>query len=71
MRYLGRRNPMRITITSLFVDDQESALKFYTEVLGFEVKHNMPMGEHAWVTVVSSSDPNGPELLLEPRLIAQ
>ena len=66
MRYLGRRNPMRITITSLFVDDQESALKFYTEVLGVEVKHNMPMGEHAWVTVVSSSDPNGPELLLEP-----
>ena len=34
-------------MTSLFVDDQESALKFYTEVLGFEVKHNMPMGEHA------------------------
>ena len=47
MRYLGRRNPMRVTITSLFVDDQESALKFYTEVLGFEVKHNMSMGEHA------------------------
>ena len=57
---------MRIAITSVFVDDQEAALKFYTEVLGFEVKHNVPMGEHAWITVVSPSDPDGTELLLEP-----
>lgn len=57
---------MKITITSVFVDDQQKALAFYTEVLGFQVKHNVPMGEHAWITVVSSSAPDGPELLLEP-----
>ena len=57
---------MRITITSVFVDDQGSALAFYTEVLGFQVKHNVPMGEHAWITLVSPGDPDGPELLLEP-----
>lgn len=57
---------MRITITSVFVDDQESALAFYTDVLGFQVKHNVPMGEHAWITVVSPTAPDGPELLLEP-----
>ena len=57
---------MRITITSVFVDDQKSALAFYTDVLGFQVKHNVPLGEHAWVTVVSPTDPDGPELLLEP-----
>ena len=57
---------MKITITSIFVDDQESALAFYTDVLGFEVRHNVPMGEHAWITVVSPSFPDGPELLLEP-----
>ncbi len=57
---------MNITITSIFVDDQDSALAFYTDVLGFEVRHNVPMGEHAWITVVSPSFPDGPELLLEP-----
>ncbi len=57
---------MRITITSVFVNDQESALAFYTDVLGFQVKHNVPMGEHAWITVVSPTAPDGPELLLEP-----
>ena len=57
---------MKITITSIFVDDQDSALAFYTDVLGFEVRHNVPMGEHAWITVVSPSFPDGPELLLEP-----
>ena len=57
---------MRITITSVFVDDQESALAFYTDVLGFQVKHNVPMGEAAWITVVSPAEPDGPELLLEP-----
>ena len=57
---------MRITITSVFVNDQESALMFYTNVLGFQVKQNVPMGEHAWITVVSPTNPEGPELLLEP-----
>lgn len=57
---------MRITITSVFVDDQQAALAFYTGVLGFQTKHNTPMGEYSWTTVVSPSDPNGTELLLEP-----
>ena len=57
---------MRITITGVFVDDQEAALAFYTDVLGFQVKHNVPVGEHAWITVVSPNAPDGPELLLEP-----
>ena len=57
---------MKITLTSIFVDDQQSALAFYTDVLGFKVRHNVPMGEHAWITVVSPSAPDGPELLLEP-----
>lgn len=57
---------MRITITGVYVDDQESALAFYTDVLGFKLKHNVPVGEHAWITVVSPTAPDGPELLLEP-----
>jgi len=57
---------MRITITGVYVDDQEAALAFYTDVLGFQVKHNVPVGEHAWITVVSPTAPDGPELLLEP-----
>ncbi len=57
---------MGINITSVFVDDQEKALRFYTETLGFEKKTDIPMGEHSWLTVVSPSDPDGPELLLEP-----
>ncbi|MGI9595894.1 MAG: VOC family protein [Acidimicrobiales bacterium] len=57
---------MRITLTSIFVDDQRQALAFYTDVLGFEKHHDIPMGEHAWLTVVSPSSPDGPELLLEP-----
>ena len=57
---------MRISITSVFVDDQQAALAFYTNVLGFQVKHNIPMGEHAWITLVSPTAPDGPELLLEP-----
>lgn len=66
MAYCRERHTMRITITSVFVNDQESALTFYTDVLGFQVKHNVPMGEHAWITVVSPTAPEGPELLLEP-----
>lgn len=57
---------MRITITSVFVDDQATALRFYTEVLGFVVRHDIPLGEDRWLTVVSPQDPAGTELLLEP-----
>jgi catechol 2,3-dioxygenase-like lactoylglutathione lyase family enzyme len=57
---------IRITITSVLVDDQAKALAFYTEKLGFTTKHDIPMGEHRWLTVVSPADPEGPELLLEP-----
>lgn len=58
---------MRINLTSVFVDDQETALKFYTEVLGFVKKHDIPMGgEDRWLTVVSPEAPDGTELLLEP-----
>jgi catechol 2,3-dioxygenase-like lactoylglutathione lyase family enzyme len=58
---------MRIHITSVFVDDQEKALRFYTEVLGFVKKHDVPLGDTArWLTVVSPEDPDGTELLLEP-----
>ncbi|MFF5103322.1 VOC family protein [Streptomyces sp. NPDC000134] len=58
---------MRIHITSVFVDDQEKALRFYTEVLGFVKKHDVPLGDTArWLTVVSPEDPEGTELLLEP-----
>lgn len=57
---------MRIYITSVFVDDQERALRFYTDVLGFRVKDDIPLGEDRWLTVVSPDDPGGPELLLEP-----
>lgn len=57
---------MRINVTSLFVDDQAAALKFYTEVLGFVKKTEAPAGEYLWLTVVSPEQPDGVELLLEP-----
>ncbi|WP_225920629.1 VOC family protein [Pseudonocardia oceani] len=57
---------IRINITSVFVDDQAKALAFYTDKLGFVTKHDIPMGEHRWLTVVSPQDPDGTELLLEP-----
>ncbi len=57
---------MRITLTSVLVDDQEKALRFYTDVLGFVKKNDIPMGEHRWLTVVSPEDPDGVELVLEP-----
>ncbi len=57
---------MRIYVTSILVDDQDKALKFYTEVLGFLKKTEIPMGEDRWLTVVSPEDPDGTELLLEP-----
>ncbi|MGW7081375.1 VOC family protein [Streptomyces sp. NPDC054871] len=57
---------MRIHLTSVFVDDQEKALRFYTDVLGFVKKHDVPLGDDRWLTVVSPEDPEGTELLLEP-----
>jgi catechol 2,3-dioxygenase-like lactoylglutathione lyase family enzyme len=57
---------MRITMFSVLVDDQDRALKFYTEILGFKEKNNIPMGEHRWLTVVSPENPDGTELVLEP-----
>lgn len=58
---------MRIHVTSVFVDDQAKALDFYTGVLGFAVKTDVPVGEHRWLTVVSPEAPDGTELLLEPN----
>ncbi|AGF72714.1 VOC family protein [Corynebacterium halotolerans] len=57
---------MRINITSVLVDDQEKAHQFYTGVLGFRVKHDVPVGDARWLTVVSPENPEGTELLLEP-----
>ena len=57
---------MRIYITSVFVDDQDKALAFYTDVLGFVTKSDVPLGEYRWLTVVAADDAAGPELLLEP-----
>jgi catechol 2,3-dioxygenase-like lactoylglutathione lyase family enzyme len=57
---------MRIVVTSVFVEDQEKALSFYTEVLGFQKKTDIPLGEDRWLTVVSPEEPDGVELLLEP-----
>jgi catechol 2,3-dioxygenase-like lactoylglutathione lyase family enzyme len=55
-----------INLTSVLVDDQQKALAFYTDVLGFLPKADIPMGEHRWLTVVSAEDPDGVELVLEP-----
>jgi catechol 2,3-dioxygenase-like lactoylglutathione lyase family enzyme len=57
---------MRIHLSSVFVDDQDKALAFYTRVLGFIKKREIPLGEARWLTVVSPDSPNGTELLLEP-----
>lgn len=58
---------MRIILASVFVDDQAKAEKFYTEVLGFVKKHDVPLGENSrWLTVVGKNEPDGTELLLEP-----
>lgn len=57
---------MKIKLTSVLVDDQEKALQFYTEVLGFVKKRDIPMDEHRWLTVVSEEEQDGPELVLEP-----
>jgi catechol 2,3-dioxygenase-like lactoylglutathione lyase family enzyme len=57
---------MKITLTSVLVDDQDKALAFYTDVLGFRKKTDIPLGEHRWLTVVSPDAPDGVELVLEP-----
>jgi catechol 2,3-dioxygenase-like lactoylglutathione lyase family enzyme len=57
---------VKIYITNVFVDDQDKALRFYTEILGFEKKDEVPLGADRWLTVVSPQEPEGPELLLEP-----
>ncbi|WP_433716535.1 VOC family protein [Nocardia sp. CA-084685] len=57
---------MRINITSVLVDNQDKALRFYTDVLGFVKKTEVPLGEARWLTVVSQQEPDGVELLLEP-----
>ncbi|WP_055476035.1 VOC family protein [Gordonia sp. HS-NH1] len=58
---------MRLTLMSVFVDDQRKAHEFYTQILGFTTRHDIPMGENTWwLTVVSPEDPEGMELLLEP-----
>ena len=57
---------MKIKWTSILVNDQKKALKFYTEILGFIKKTDIPMGEHSWLTVVSKEEPDGVEVVLEP-----
>ncbi len=57
---------MKITVTSVLVDDQATALAFYTDILGFQKKNDVPVGEYRWLTVVSPDAPDGVELLLEP-----
>ena len=57
---------MRINLASIFVDDQRTALEFYTAVLGFQKQTDVPLGEYAWLTVVSPEQPDGVELVLEP-----
>ena len=58
---------MRIRLNSILVGDQEKALVFYTEILRFEKKTDLPVGEFRWLTVVSPEDPDGTELVLEPN----
>jgi catechol 2,3-dioxygenase-like lactoylglutathione lyase family enzyme len=57
---------MRIYVTSVLVDDQRKALEFYTNILGFQKKRDIPLGAASWLTVVSPDQPDGTELLLEP-----
>ena len=57
---------MHITLTSIFVDDQTKAHDFYTTTLGFQVKHDIPLGEHRWLTVVAPDRVDGPAIVLEP-----
>ena len=63
---LQRTPAMRIELISVFVHDQAEALAFYTDVLGFQKRRDIPLGQDSWLTVVSPDDPDGPEVLLEP-----
>jgi catechol 2,3-dioxygenase-like lactoylglutathione lyase family enzyme len=65
---MEREETMRITLNSVLVDDQEKALAFYTEVLGFEKKTDLRAGEFRWLTVVSPEQPDGTQLVLEPNV---
>ncbi|MCA1035729.1 VOC family protein [Bacillus infantis] len=58
---------MKIIVTSLFVDDQDKALNFYSETLGFVKKHDVPVGEFRWISLVSPENQDGTELILEPN----
>ena len=58
---------MKMYAKSVAVDDQQKALDFYTNTLGFVLKHNMPVGEHRWIALVSAEEPDGVELILEPN----
>ena len=57
---------MRITLMSIFVSDQDAALAFYTDTLGFVLKDDIPLGEFRWITVVSPEEPDGTQIVLEP-----
>jgi catechol 2,3-dioxygenase-like lactoylglutathione lyase family enzyme len=57
---------VRIHLTSVYVDDQDRALAFYTELLGFELQENFPVGEYRWLTLTAPGDAGGTQLLLEP-----
>ena len=58
---------MRITLTSVMVNDQQKALEFYTDILGFKKKMDIPVGDYRWITVVAADDPDGTQLALEPN----
>jgi catechol 2,3-dioxygenase-like lactoylglutathione lyase family enzyme len=59
---------MRIHLTSIYVDDQDKALSFYTQILGFAASQDFPVGDYRWITLVSHDDPDGTQLLLEPDI---
>jgi predicted enzyme related to lactoylglutathione lyase len=56
----------KVSYCNVYVDDQDQAKRFYCDVMGFEIKHDIPIGEHRWLTVTAPGDPEGPQLLLEP-----
>ena len=60
-------NPVKLQTVSIFVDDQQRALDFYTSRLGFVVADDVPLGEHRWLTVMDPDRPDGTQLLLEPK----
>ncbi|MFP5019642.1 VOC family protein [Pseudonocardia phyllosphaerae] len=57
---------VKVSYCNVYVDDQDQAMRFYCGVLGFEIKHDIPLGEYRWLTVTAPGDTDGPELLLEP-----